>query len=287
MGDLEHRLNRWCQTQINRVAAALEEKYENSKKTVSKADDSPDDQDDKDNPDDLQPELLLGGMELPPLQRHTIRALALLMWRAVDWRALSLEMKAYLEAAAEEGVSRGMAQVVDSLTEAEAKEVGEKATAEAIKQADDRAAEVIAMRWEEDGNLVPNPSAHWPLTDVMRRDFVATARQAVEENWSSSQVAAVMEAVYALSAERMEVVANAELAQMQSDGNYIVWTTSGVIAMVRWRTSDDPKRNTDECDDCEEQGIVPLGHEFFPGVYSPLLHPFCQCRLEAVPNSTM
>lgn len=260
-------MNRWCAEQVNRINDALRDKYANASKFQKSEDD------DKDE-DDLQPELLLGGMELPPMERHTVRALALLMWQAVNWKGMADELQPYLEAAAIEGVAVGEGQAGTS----------PNAVDQAKQYGADRSAEAIGMRRTAEGFLEQNPGAHWPLTDVFRRDFVNTAIQAVEEGWTTDQLEAVVEAMYALSPERMGVIAEAELPQAQANGTYIVWVNSETVTLVRWRVSDDPKRNTDECDDAEAQGIVPLGHEFFPGVRMPLLHPFCQCRLVHVPN---
>jgi hypothetical protein len=140
------------------------------------------------------------------------------------------------------------------------------------------------MQYDNHGELVEDPMAHWPLTTVMREDLERTITQAVTEGWTATQLAAVIEASYSLSAQRATIIAETELTNAQSGGTYSLWRESGTITLVRWRVSA-AHVNEDECDDAEDQGVVPLGHEFAEGVFSPRMHPFCLCYLEVVdPN---
>lgn len=265
--DLEYRINRWFQETANRIGDVLEEKYGESG-TVKLL---------KDDDDGLQTEVLLGGKKVPKLESDTIRAIALLAWKAVDWKQLVGELQPYIEAAVMEGVDIGTAQVaVESVAR-----TAESAKEAAQKYASERSAELAGMRVNSDGELVSDPGAKWPLTDVMKRDLEMTVALAVEEGWTASQLAAVIEASYALSSERAAVVANTELTNAQSFGTYTVWKNSGVVTMARWVTSD-LEREPDECDEYEAQGIVPLGHEFAPGIWFPRAHPNCRCNLEVV-----
>jgi len=274
----EHRTNRWFQTQANNISDALKSKYSGANK-FAKADD-----DDKDKDQDLQPELLLGGMMLPPLERNTIRAMVLLAWGAIDWDAYALEMQPYLQSAAEDGAALGIDQVRDIVDKPE--DVTAAATAAAKAYAEKRSAEMIGKKYDADGNLVADANAHWPLTDVMLRDLESSVTQAVQEKWTVDQLAAVIEASYALSSERAAIIAHAELATAQTQGHMAAWKGSKVITMVQWKTSLS-HFDLDECDVYEEQGVVPLGHEFAVGLFAPLAHPHCQCRLEAVPQENI
>lgn len=283
--DLEHRLNRWFQETGNRIGAAIKGKYKLKK--FKKADSDPEG-------DDLQTELLVGGKKIPKIQSDMIRAMALLGWGAINWKELVAIMQPYLQAGAEEGVGVGVGQVQMENT----KDAQDAADEDAEDYANRRAAELAGLKWvevakgtpdaiERNGvfyELVKDDNAHWPLTAVMERDIEASVTQAVLEGWTVDQLAAVIDASYALSAERSAIVSDTEMTNAQSGGTYSLWRRSGAITLVRWRTAD-KDREIDECDTCEAQGVVPLGHEFVPGVRAPRLHPHCECELEVVdPN---
>ena len=280
--DLEHRLNRWFQETSNHIGDALKEKYKTLKKlarvgynlttNVAKGDSNPEG-------DDLQTELLVGGKKIPKAESDLIRAAALLGWQAIDWESLVTIMQPHLEAAGVEGVDVGVGQI--QMTDA-AKHTQE-AVDEAEQYAADRSAALAGMKWEDE-ELVEDPDARWPLTDVMRRDLEASVTQAVAEGWTAEQLAAVIEASYALSAERATIIADTELTNAQSGGTYSLWRKSGTVTLVQWVTS--PLHIIDdECDSYEAQGAVPLGHEFAEGLFAPRSHPRCRCSLQVVdPN---
>jgi hypothetical protein len=269
--DLEHRLNRWFQETANRIREAMKAKYRLNSTKARKADDQ-----DVEG-DDLQTELLVGGKKIPKIQSDLIRALALLGWKAIDWEALVAIMQPYLDSAGKEGVAVGVGQV--QMTDVPKRQ--QAAEEEAEQYADRRAAELAGMQRDADGNLEVDETAHWPLTDVMRRDLENSITQAVTEGWTAEQLAAVIEASYSLSAERATIIADTELTNAQSGGTYSMWKHSGTVTLVRWRVSASHVHE-DECDDAEDQGVVPLGHEFAEGIFSPRMHPFCLCYLEVV-----
>lgn len=286
--DLEHRLNRWFQETANKVGEAIKRKYNPRVKkikhceilttNVAKQDPDPDPEG-----DDLQTELLVGGKKIPKIQSDLIRALALLGWGAINWTELANIMQPYLEDAANEGVNVGVGQVQFT----DAGKVMEQARSDARDYASIRSAELAGMKRDAAGNLEPDADMRWPLTTVMRGDLDQSITQAVVEGWTASQLAAVIEASYALSSERAEIIANTELTNAQSAGTYSLWRRSGSITLVQWVTSPDHELD-DECDDYEAQGVVPLGHEFDVGLFAPRAHPFCRCSLEVVtPNAAL
>lgn len=283
--DFEHRLNRWFQEQSNAIGEAIKGKYKpgraNSKLSQSRKLTEMLDKDDSDaEGDDLQTELLVGGKKLPKIQSDMIRAVVLLGWGVINWPGLVELAEPYLEEAGKEGVDVGIGQV----QMVNAAKVREKAEEDASKYAAARAAAMAGMRYTDEGKLETDPDARWPLTDVMQRDLESTVTQAIVEGWTANQLAAVMDVSYALSAERAEIIADTEITNAQSGGTFDTWKHSETITLVRWRTSllHDFE---DECDDFEAQGVVPLGHEFAEGLFSPRAHPRCRCSLEAVdPN---
>lgn len=278
--DLEHRLNRWFQETANNIGAALKKGYKpGTKKRRLKKDDVGDDPEGT----DLQTELLVGGKKIPKWQSDLIRAIALLGWKAVNWPELVAIMQPYLETAGVEGVDVGVGQV--QMTDAKRHQTAAEQDAE--DYAAERSAELAGMGRDAEGNLVDNPDPHWPLTDVMKRDLEESVTQAILEGWTAEQLAAVIEASYSLSPERATVIANTELTNAQSAGTYSLWRQSGVVTLVQWVTSPDHTVD-DDCDDYEAQGVVPLGHEFDVGLFSPRAHPNCRCSLEVVdPNESL
>ena len=275
--DLEHRLNRWFQQTSNGIGDAIRKKYKpGAKKRRVKKDSDPEG-------DDLQTELLVGGKKIPKWQSDMIRAIALLGWKGINWEELVAIMQPYLEAAGVEGVDVGVGQV--QMTDA--KRHQQDAEADAEEYANQRAAEMAGMKRNEAGDLEPDPEARWPLTDVMQRDIESSVTQAITEGWTAEQLAAVIDASYALSADRAAVIANTEITNAQSGGTYSLWRQSGTVTLVQWVTSD-LEREVDECDDYEAQGVVPLGHEFDAGLFCPRAHPRCRCSLEVVdPNDAL
>lgn len=262
--DMEHRINRWFQTTSNRIVEAIGDKFGAAVK-MAKSDDG------------LQTEVLLGGKKVPKFQSDAIRAIALLAWTAVDWNSLVAELQPYIEEAAMEGVDIGTARMeVETIAR-----TAEKAKEAAQKYAADRSAELGGKRRDAEGGLVDDPNAEWPLTEVMQRDLESTVAMAVHEGWTKEQLAAVIEASYALSSERAAIIANTELTNAQSFGHFAVYQARGIQTMARWRTNG-LDREPDECDDYEAQGIVPLGHEFARGIRYPKAHPFCKCDLEII-----
>lgn len=275
-GDFEHRLNRWFQEQANTIGEAIKGKYKPGrlpkKAAKTRKDSDPEG-------DDLQTELLVGGKKIPKIQSDMIRAVALLGWGAINWPSLVELAQPYLEDAGDEGVDVGIGQV----QMVDAGKVRDKAEGEVDQYAATRAAALAGLRYTEDGKLEADPNAHWPLTDVMRRDIEASVTQAVIEGWTASQLASVIEGTYALSAERAEVIADTEITNAQSGGTYSVWKRSGTVVLVRWVTSLMHDQD-DECDDYEALGTVALGHEFAEGLFHPRAHPRCRCSLEAAPH---
>lgn len=274
--DLEHRLNRWMQTQANNIGEALKGIDLDWAKTKKAIDDQ------KTNDDGLQTELLLGGKKVPKLESDLIRAVALVAWRAISWPSLVAELQPYIAEAAQEGIAVGQAQEEVEAVASAAYAAKEAAT----EYAKDRAAEAAGLKYNAEDELVPDAQAHWPLTDKFKNDIESTIAQGIDEGWTDSQISAVIEASYAFSPDRVEVIADNELTNAQNVGTFSYWRASKLTTWVQWRTSD-IHIESDECDLYEAQGVVALGHEFAPGLRWPRAHPRCRCSLVAIPDSDL
>lgn len=245
-----------------------------------------DDQDHPTDDQDLEREILAFGASLTPLQRDTVRAMYLLAAANMRWQTLPPKVQGYYSRSASNGSDIGLDQIEANPPAEDIPERAELQTASDQEIADfvaRRTAELVGMKRLEDGSLIENPDARWAITDATREDLVRTVCQAVEEGWTSSQLAAVIEGSYTFSAARSAVIARTELARAQAFGNYIAWHLTGASIFVQWMTSED-EGVCDECEDLEDQGVVPLGHEFEPFVEFPPAHPNCRCSLEVVPQ---
>lgn len=210
------------------------------------------------------------------LNRHIREALILLAPVKWGWSALADETRQYLA----DAFDSGAADALSSLAPVE------ESVTEAVKQAAQqyaafRSAEMIGMQRTADGKLIQSMSAKWAISETTRKDILNSVVQALEEGWTTSQLAAVIEASTMFSSARADLIADTELRNAQSLAVYTLWQVSTQVQMVQWETSEE-EGVCDICDEFEAQGEVPLGHEFAPGIRHPLAHPRCRCRLRAV-----
>lgn len=263
---LQHRMARWLKANGKAVGQFYIDHFVDLNKLVKADDDD----------DGKQTELLAGGKRIPKMESNTIRALALLGWRTMKWEALADEVLHYLQDAGDEGVNTG-------ISGSEASTDIEDAAREAVAgYASMRSAEMVGMVRDAKGEMVENPNAHWAISDPTLKDLERTLTQSSDEGWTPAQLAAVIEASYMFSDDRATLVSENEMMNAQTCGTAQVWMALDTI--VRWRVNDLAPRAPDECDDFEEQGNVPLGHEFAEGLRWPRAHPKCRCRLEIVPS---
>lgn len=208
------------------------------------------------------------------LKRHAIEAAILLGNVKWGWESLAGEVQGYLQESYSEGAAIGEMQFPDIDAEEYMAEL-------ALRYAGFRSAELIGMKRNAAGELIPNPDAKWAISRTSRDDLQATVVQALEEGWTPRQLAAVIEASTMFSSGRAELIARTEMMAAQSLGTYTFWMATGKVISVAWETSGN-ETVCIVCEGYEAQGEVPLGHEFAPGVRHPLAHPRCDCRLKAV-----
>lgn len=194
----------------------------------------------------------------------------------LEWEALGRDITPLLEAAGAAGVELGRQQV--SSLDVPTEPYLDAARSHAWNYANARAAELVGMKRQEDGSFVPNPDARWAISETTREDLRETIREAFENKWKPSQLAAVIENSYTFSADRSALIAKTEIANSQAQGNLASWMKAGVIQAVQWQTSADHDC-CDVCDEFEDQGEVEPGHEFAPGIMAPGAHPNCNCAL--------
>lgn len=181
---------------------------------------------------------LPGGAEklLKSSDNPTPRQLADTIWAAVaaELERLPSATEPELAEAAVAGAHRGLAQFHISDQEL-VRAVNETAR----DWARQRAAEMIGMRRTPEGELVPNPSARWRISDTTREDIRGLVVRAFEQETPLSDLIAQIDSAGAFSEGRAETIARTEVAFAQTTGNYEAWDATGVVLKVKWLLSED------------------------------------------------
>ena len=211
------------------------------------------------------------------LETDTDRALVILAAIKWDYPTLYAQLQPYLEKAALEGASAGSYQVT-AQAGANLKETQAAAEAIAKAAAEQRAAELVGLEMV-DGALVENPTAQWAMSETAKKDVLATIRQAVEQNWTPSQLEAVISASAVFTQDHAEMIADNEISRQQALGELAAWRVSRKVLEYAWTVMD-----LGCCPLCESfslKGSVPVGYEFAPMIFAPGAHPKCRCWLTA------
>lgn len=193
---------------------------------------------------------------------------------------LPSEVRPALEQAMLSGINTAMLQLElhDTNLIAKANQIAEKF-------AQERAAELVGMKHDEEGNLVENPNAEWAISDTTRDKLRAIVTDAFKDETSIKSISAKIQTALQdddagiFTDARAEMIANTEVAHAQAGGNWEVWKKSGLVAKVKWTVSAD-----EPCDDCanNEDEEVEFGKTFPSGDLMPPIHPNCRCVLVAV-----
>jgi SPP1 gp7 family putative phage head morphogenesis protein len=197
--------------------------------------------------------------------------------RALDKGQLVLVLED-VEPLLEELSKEGSAAALDQLELSDA-DITSQANDEAIAYAKERAAELVGMRYDDDGELVENPNAEWAIDDATRELLRSDVSRAEEEGWSNDRLASAIEDNYAFSEDRAAVIARTESAFADVAGNLAAWDASGEVSGKQWIVS------ADACDECQPlDGVVVDLDEDFPdgGGDGPPLHPNCECDVVPV-----
>lgn len=189
-----------------------------------------------------------------------------------DWTALIEPTKRELRKMAADGAKQSLAQVRvndDGITDL--------ANENAIAWADERAAELVGMKWDDAAeDYVPNPSAVWRIDDVTREGINDLVVQALDEGWSNDTLAENIRDSYLFSDARAETIARTETARADVQGNLIGYSASGVVIGKEWITADDEDVSS-ECQANAAQGVIGLEDSFVSGADAPPEHPNCRC----------
>ena len=143
--------------------------------------------------------------------------------------------------------------------------------------AKDRAAEMVGMKYNEDGDLIPNPDARWRIDDTTREELRQIVTAGFEKETGLNEMIEQIANAGSFSDARAEMIARTEISFAQTTANYEAWEASGVVEKVQWILSEDHP-DYDDCD-LNDGEIVNLGDPFPSGHLAPPLHPHCFCQL--------
>lgn len=151
----------------------------------------------------------------------------------------------------------------------------------ALDYADDRAAELVGMRYDELGGLVENPDAEWAITDSTRDFLRGAVTDAIRGGWSNDKLASTISDSYGFSAARAMMIARTETQMASNKGALAGYKASGVVAMKQWVTADDDLVE-EEClanaeDGPGKDGVLALDEDYQSGDDAPPAHPNCRC----------
>jgi hypothetical protein len=144
-----------------------------------------------------------------------------------------------------------------------------------------RGAELVGMKYDDDGNLIENPNPKWAISEGTRELLRAQVGQAIDEGWSSKQLADAVKNAYAFSDARAENIGRTEIARAQARGTLAGWKASGVVSGKESLLGSEHDHD-DECDDNAEAGVIPIDEEFPSGDLCEPYHPECECATVAV-----
>jgi hypothetical protein len=139
----------------------------------------------------------------------------------------------------------------------------------------ERAAELVGMKYDEAGNLVPNPDAEWAITDTTRDDIRDLVEQAFTDGMSPDELSTAIEDLID-DPDRADMIARTELADAQSEADLDAAKESGVVTGKYWLLGENP---CSVCQDNADAGTIDLDEEFPSGDDGPAAHVGCECAL--------
>lgn len=157
-------------------------------------------------------------------------------------------------------------------------------SADALAYARTRSAEMVGMRRNELGRLVPNPRAQWRITEGTREALRGVITQALTDGWSNQRLAEEMVEAYAFSKERATVIARTETQMATQAASLQSYKASGVVDGKQWLTAEDD-RVSEECQANGEagpngDGVLRDWDANYPsGDAAPPAHPNCRCAV--------
>jgi hypothetical protein len=195
---------------------------------------------------------------------------------AAEWLELPQQIQSSLETSALSGAASGALQF-DSHTSAEAANA-------ARAYAESRSAELVGLKRDADGNLIPDQNANWSIAETTENRILAIVETAFGEPGTEVNFEQVRQQIKdaleeegtaprgIFSPSRAEMIATHEVTSAQVAGHSAEWQSQGVTHVI-WRTT-----SADPCPVCRARD----GGEFvLADLDTPPIHPHCECVLEA------
>ena len=183
-----------------------------------------------------------------------------------------------LEDVVTDAVERAVAQLGPDDRAGLVNQVNERAVAIARE----RAAELVGMRYDASGALVPSDDAEMAITDTTRDMLRATIADGLAAGKTLDEIADEIGGTYAFSPDRAAVIAATEVSRANSMAaleSYRAVAALGVPVRKAWLVT------TACCDECATnaaQGAIDLDDAFESGDDTPPGHPNCRCSLTPV-----
>jgi SPP1 gp7 family putative phage head morphogenesis protein len=195
----------------------------------------------------------------------------------LDWSVLVDPTDAQLEAIYRDGASKALATLgVDD------RDITSQVFKEAAEYASMRSAEMVGMKYDEEGNLVENPDSIFAISDTTRDDIKAAVADAIENGTPAADLADTISDMGAFSDARAMMIARTELIAANNKGHMSAFRNSGVVQYKAWSTAGDDDVDEEICQANEDEGPIPLDDDFGSGDSEPPGHPNCRCTLVAV-----
>lgn len=192
----------------------------------------------------------------------------------LDWTDLPPSVQNIIEPMAKDGAAEALEQI-----DASAQTTTDLANERATQWARERSAELVGMKYGEDGELVDNPDAKWSITESTRTMVKDLVTKAIDEGWSNDRLAQEIGRDEAFSDDRAELIARTETAMADVQGNMVAYKAaadSGIELKKEWLTAEDDLVS-DDCQLNADAGPIDLDDAFPSGASAPPEHPNCRC----------
>lgn len=162
---------------------------------------------------------------------------------------------------------------------------------QALAYARDRAAEMVGMIRNAEGDLIANPRAEMAITDTTREKIQQLIVQKLSPGepfnlqWSIEDIVSDVTGSPLFSRTRAALIAQAEVGMASGNGSLVALeaaAATGLDVKKRWSTSHDERVCLEQCMLNELAGAIPLNLPFPSGDFAPLAHPRCRCALLGV-----
>ena len=213
--------------------------------------------------DDPKPEMSAGDEE----------AIAHAVERNLDWSVLVTDTEKALTESATAQAGTLFAQLG---YEGDSELIG-RVNEQVVAFCRERAAEMVGMKWNADGDLIPNPSAEWAISDTTRDLVRERVTAAFESRMTQDELAENLEDLF--DEDRAAKIARQEMRMANTAADYAAFKGAGITGK-QWLLSDDYSDadcSGGACGANAAQGIIPMDEDFESGDPYPPQHINCRC----------